>query len=411
MDRLLLGLLSRCLKKGEAGIPEIAYNLIRHVSPVEGVVALLDTTEGSGNIRVLSNYPPKIKPNISKTLLDSAEFCQDNLFVVDSVELPQSFVGNDVWVSGAIIDLGGAALYVQLREVSQDIIQFLPALRDFVVVLWHMIRSNRNLTRYAKSIATGKDLIFRSKAIQNVIDQIANYIEFIDDKNFDGLPVLLLLGETGTGKTHLARHLIPALTKRYTSNFVYVSVPSLHKESFVAEFWGVGAKVFTDVLERQGYVRLADQGILFLDEIGDFPLDNQPLLNQFIDSGVYRRVGETDHEMKADTLIVAATLYPENELRQRLRPDLYHRIARFSVRIPPLRERPEDIEALLDAFGASLGVKIRGGLRTKLLEYEWPGNIRELRSFVERLAARLRPPKGHLVRVDSMEYFESLIGV
>jgi len=203
---------------------------------------------------------------------------------------------------------------------------------------------------------------------------------------------VLFLGESGSGKTVLARHL-HRLGPRAGGPFVAVSCPSIPTELLESELFGHVRGAFTGALRDQaGKVDLAQGGTLFLDEIGDLPLSLQPKLLRFLQEKEYERVGQPS-PIKADVRILAAT---NHDLLSRaragtFREDLYYRLAVVPVTVPPLRERRADLESLALAFLADFArehrrpaLRLESGVLAALAAYDWPGNVRELRNVLER---------------------------
>ena len=203
---------------------------------------------------------------------------------------------------------------------------------------------------------------------------------------------ILILGESGTGKGELARA-IHGWSKRARKACVTINCPSLNAELMESELFGHTRGAFTGASESTlGRVSQADGGTLFLDEIGDFPLTLQPKLLRFIQDKEYERVGDPVTR-RADVRILAATnLNLEEMVREsRFREDLLYRLNVITLTLPPLRERREDILDLAERFLARFVVEyarparnFSDEARAALLEYPWPGNIRELRNVVER---------------------------
>ena len=205
---------------------------------------------------------------------------------------------------------------------------------------------------------------------------------------------ILLLGESGTGKSVLARE-VHQRSKCKEGPFVTVSCPSLSRELLESELFGHMRGAFTGaVRDTWGKVAAAESGTLFLDEIGELPLEIQPKLLRLLQERQYERVGENKVRM-ANTRIIAATNKDLKECVRKgsFREDLYYRLDVISVAIPPLRERVQDLESLarsfLQFFARQLG---RNGLAfsdpaiQKLRIHPWRGNIRELRNTIERAA-------------------------
>jgi DNA-binding NtrC family response regulator len=202
---------------------------------------------------------------------------------------------------------------------------------------------------------------------------------------------VLVVGETGVGKEHLVR-LLHAGSDRHDGPFVAINCAAIPGELLEAEMFGVGRGVATGVQERKGRFQEAEGGILFLDEIADMPLPLQAKLLRALEAGTVQPLGGTPE--RVDVRIVAAT---NCDLKRRadagvFRLDLYYRIAGFTLRVPPLRERREDLALLVQHF-LGRSVKEAGkwitGVTLKALElmtnYPWPGNIRELEQEVRRL--------------------------
>ncbi|MDX9873587.1 MAG: sigma-54 dependent transcriptional regulator [Spongiibacteraceae bacterium] len=205
---------------------------------------------------------------------------------------------------------------------------------------------------------------------------------------------VLILGDSGTGKGELAKAL-HRWSDRASGPFVTINCPSLSAELLESELFGHQKGAFTGATEStEGRVGQADGGTLFLDEIGDFPLQLQPKLLRFIQDKEYERVGDPVTR-RADVRIVAATNRDLGEMARNgeFREDLLYRLNVITLELPPLRERPEDLQMLaegfLSRFAASYNRPARRFSRdamTEIMRYSWPGNIRELRNVIERVA-------------------------
>ncbi len=232
-------------------------------------------------------------------------------------------------------------------------------------------------------------IIGKSAGIQRLLDQLARTAQ-------TDLPVLLL-GETGTGK-ELAAQYLHSQSRRQTGPFVTVDCTTLGEQIFEAELFGYEKGAFTGASGRKrGLFELADGGTLFLDEVGELPLSLQPKLLRALDTGGFRRVGGTE-QLNANVRLVCATHRDLEAMSQagEFRADLYYRIRVARLRLPPLRERREDLPLLIDHFLSDLGERMgamlsisKDALR-RLLTYDFPGNVRELRNVLQ-LGAALAP--------------------
>jgi len=203
---------------------------------------------------------------------------------------------------------------------------------------------------------------------------------------------ILILGESGTGKGELARA-IHGWSRRAKRTCVTINCPSLTAELMESELFGHARGSFTGASEStQGRVSQADGGTLFLDEIGDFPLTLQPKLLRFIQDKEYERVGDPVTR-RADVRIIAATNLDLDEMVRegRFREDLLYRLNVITLKLPPLRERHEDVMTLAERFLARFvsdygrpACAFSPEATAALQAYHWPGNIRELRNVIER---------------------------
>jgi formate hydrogenlyase transcriptional activator len=203
---------------------------------------------------------------------------------------------------------------------------------------------------------------------------------------------VLICGETGTGKELVARA-IHRGSPRHKGPFVAVNCGMLCGDLIASELFGHEKGAFTGALEqRPGRVERAEGGTLFLDEIGDLPADLQVRLLRFLQERDFERVGGRQ-AIRADVRVVAATNRDLDRLREegRFRDDLFFRLNVFPIRVPPLRERREDVAPLLksfvDRFSKKVGKRFASIDRQSILrceDYPWPGNVRELENLVER---------------------------
>ena len=225
----------------------------------------------------------------------------------------------------------------------------------------------------------------KSPAIRRIVDALPQIAE--SDGN------VLISGETGTGKSLLARA-IHDQSGRSTRPFIELNCASLSRELLESELFGHAVGAFTGAVKaKPGLIEVADEGSLFLDEIGDMDIAVQPKLLKVIEDRQIRRLGSTEGH-RVDIRIIAATHF---DLQQavnggRFRGDLYFRLDVLRIHIPPLRERREDIADLAKQFlqGTRSGRVPLRGFEPEVLDWmreqPWPGNLRELRNVVERAA-------------------------
>jgi transcriptional regulator with GAF, ATPase, and Fis domain len=227
-------------------------------------------------------------------------------------------------------------------------------------------------------------IVGESRALRHVMQQV--------DAVASTDATVLITGESGTGKELLARE-VHRRSPRSRRPFVKVNCSAIPREIFESEFFGHVRGAFTGaVQERAGRFQIADGGTIFLDEIGDLPLEMQPKLLRVLQEGEFERVGE-DRTRKVDVRVIAATnQHLADEVRAlRFRQDLFYRLNVFPLELPPLRARKDDIPELATHTIARIAKKHRVPAPPvtsedieSLRRYNWPGNIRELQNVIER---------------------------
>ena len=274
------------------------------------------------------------------------------------------------------------------------------------------------LCQVAKQVAMGVENALAYREIAELKDRLAQEKLYLEDEirgemDFEGVvgqssalrhvlnlvetvapssSTVLLLGETGTGKELIARA-IHDRSRRKDRTFVKLNCAAIPTGLLESELFGHERGAFTGAISQKiGRLELADQGSLFLDEVGDIPIDIQPKLLRALQEREFERLGSTVTK-KVDVRLVAATnrdLEKMIESRE-FRSDLYYRLNVFPIRIPPLRERPEDIPLLVRYFVQKYSRRmekeiesIPAAVMKRLSAWHWPGNIRELENFIER---------------------------
>jgi len=252
---------------------------------------------------------------------------------------------------------------------------------------------NVELRREVKVLRTPRAIVSESSAIQAALAQIEQVALTP--------ATVLLLGETGTGKDVMAQA-IHDLSPRHKLPMIRVSCAAIPTALIESELFGRERGAYTGALSRQiGRFEAADRSTLFLDEIGELPLEVQVKLLRVLQERVVERLGSTQ-SVKVDVRIIAATNRNlEDAIHDKtFREDLYYRLNVFPVVVPPLRKRVEDIPALvwsfIDEFSRSFGKPIESiskASMSELKQYPWPGNVRELRNVIERAVIMATGPQ------------------
>ena len=271
--------------------------------------------------------------------------------------------------------------------------QFQSALGEETPYLEEEIRTENNF----------EEIIGESQALKHILKQI----EIVAPTD----STVLLLGETGTGKELFARA-IHNLSSRCERSLVRVNCAAIPTGLLESELFGHERGAFTGAIaQRVGRFELADKGTLFLDEVGDIPLELQSKLLRVIQEQEFERLGST-RTLSVDVRLVAATNVhlAQRVAENQFRDDLYYRLNVFPISIPPLRERREDIPLLARHFAQQYGRRMKKPIDAipattmkALSDYHWPGNVRELENFIERAVilsrgTELQPPLSELAQ-------------
>jgi transcriptional regulator with PAS, ATPase and Fis domain len=252
--------------------------------------------------------------------------------------------------------------------------------------------SNAPSTTHKESAIPGLTLKQNLKASHGITheiignnDQLKQVLN-IADRVAPTLASVLILGESGTGKELIARRL-HAKNEKQNSQFVAINCGAISESLLESELFGHEKGAFTGAVSaKKGLVEVADGGTLFLDEIGEMPLSLQSKLLRFLQEGEFYRVGGKESIHVKVRVVSATNRDLEKEISAgRFREDLFYRLNTISVRLPSLRERKEDLGALMEYFSPGILSQLAPEATDSLLKYSWPGNIRELQNTVERM--------------------------
>jgi len=280
----------------------------------------------------------------------------------------------------------GAYEYLTKPFDNEELLLLLERIRRMREVMEENVRLRRRLEERYRL----EDMVGKSHKMQKVF-RLIRTVASSDS-------TVLLQGETGTGK-ELAAHAIHELSPRRDGPFVKVSCAALSRELLESELFGHVRGAFTSAIkDKPGKFELADGGTIFLDEVDDIPLELQVKLLRVLQEREFERVGGT-MTIRVDVRVIAATKVDllERVRRGLFREDLYYRLNVVPIRLPPLRERKEDVPLLMEHFLRKLGAEGRIEMTPEamklLMDYDWPGNVRELENLVERLVVVGAGPK------------------
>jgi formate hydrogenlyase transcriptional activator len=293
---------------------------------------------------------------------------------------------------------GQIAIAIENAMAYREITQLKDKLAQEKLYLEEEIRSEMNF----------ENIIGNSPPLKHVLE----LVETVASSD----STVLLLGETGTGKELIARA-IHDRSRRKDRTFVKLNCAAIPTGLLESELFGHEKGAFTGAIaQKVGRMELADQGTLFLDEVGDIPIEIQPKLLRALQEREFERLGST-HTRRVNIRLVAATNRDLEKMisAREFRSDLYYRLHVFPIRIPPLRERKEDIPQLVSYFVQKFAKQMQKKIETiapsvmrGLTAWDWPGNIRELENFIERAVIvtrgkSLEAPLGELRKANTIE--------
>ncbi|MBP2033769.1 PAS domain S-box-containing protein [Clostridium algifaecis] len=316
----------------------------------------------------------------------------------ESVTIEQKFkTGKKVVVSGSPIfdDKGNITMVVtNVRDVTElyELKEQLEKNRELTEKYYSQVEAMR------KQLLNFSDIVVKDERMLNILEMVRKVAK-LDT-------TVLLLGETGVGKERIAKY-VHKNSKRSKKSFIKIDCGAIPYNLIESELFGYEKGAFTGANKegKIGLFELADGGTIFLDEVGELPLDMQVKLLRVLQEGEIKKVGGNT-TIKVDVRVIAATNRNLKEMikNKTFREDLYYRLNVVPIRILPLRERTGDIEPLIDHFLSMFNKKydfnksITRGAIDSLKAYSWPGNVRELKNIIER--AIIMSPGDKILRSD-----------
>ncbi|MEO1205245.1 MAG: sigma 54-interacting transcriptional regulator [Pseudomonadota bacterium] len=300
----------------------------------------------------------------------------------DGTSFPVEYTSTPIEDKGRL--LGAVVVFrdVSLKRRTQN--ELRSALCEVEALKRRLEQENEYLQYELRGNSNHKEIVGTSVAVRQILEQV----ELVGASNAS----VLITGESGTGKELIARA-IHAASPRSHRPLIRVNCASIPRDLFESEFFGHAKGAFTGaVAERIGRFELAHGGTIFLDEVGELPLENQAKLLRILQEKQFERVGETKTR-QVDVRVIAATNrnLKKDVAEKAFREDLYFRLNVFPVESPPLRDRLDDIPDLATLFlrracqrANKLGLQISMADVERLKGYHWPGNIRELENVIER---------------------------
>lgn len=315
-------------------------------------------------------------------------------------------IGKKLTAEGKILILNqGASAYIDLPQISKSLIQNLRRIRK----RFSIRRATFQLEKKLEKKYNFYGIISKNPymlEIFSLLEKIANHFTTI-----------LITGETGTGKEMIARA-IRQLCHTPNKELVICDCTTLPENLFESELFGYKKGAFTGATQDKiGLFEMANQGMIFLDEIGELPLSIQAKLLRVIECQEFRPLGSSQIKKVKVKVIAATSRHLHHEVEQgRFREDLFHRLNKIEIHLPPLRDRPDDIPLLvrhfLEKFNNKFGKSVKGvsrNVQKLFLKYDWPGNIRELENILER--AVLVTSRDFIDLVDLPEYIQNYLPI
>jgi len=338
-----------------------------------------------------SPYPVHTCP-VYQTLRDGQQRETDNevFWRKDGTQFPVEYISTAIQHNGEI--LGAVIVFKDISERRQSEQDLKAAMTQVEQLKEQLQAENRYLMDEIQSQHNFSRIIGQGPALSQILTQI-EHVAPTDSS-------VLIQGESGTGKELIARS-IHSASRRRERPLVKVNCGAISPSLVESELFGHEKGAFTGAMnQRIGRFELADGGTLFLDEVGELPLDIQVKLLRVIQEGEFERLGSNE-TLKVDVRLIAATNRNMHHMAEtgEFRSDLYYRLSVFPINVPSLRQRKEDIPMLVDHILKKLNhrlgkqfLQVSTSSLEQLMQYEWPGNIRELQNVLERAAIVCLPP-------------------
>ena len=327
---------------------------------------------------------------------------------LSGLDLQQELAKADIQIPIVFLT-GHGDIPTSVRAIKAGALEFLTKPfndEDLLDAIQQGIARNQRAPKQKEDLGTHKfgDIVGKSAALRKVLNQV----EVVAPTD----STVLLLGETGTGKEVIARAILN-VSSRSNRPFVKLNCAAIPSGLLESELFGHEKGAFTGAVSQKiGRFELANGGTLFLDEVGDIPLELQPKLLRVLQEQEFERLGNS-RTVRVDVRLIAATNRDLEEMvaEKQFREDLYFRLNVFPIRIPPLRERSEDISLLVQYYVDKYSQRMNKQIdvvpeetMAALCRYSWPGNIRELQNLIER-AVIMTP--GNVLQIQVSDLQES----
>ena len=368
---------ARCVTSGDVYFSQESYRIFGFEP---GSKVTLETIIG----RIHPDDRPYAHETIQKSIVDSSDFELNYRIILDDGSIRHLHVlGHPVRKpDGSVAEFLGTHVDVTEQRLSRKALE--DAFAEINTLKEQLLQENVALRQEIDETSMFDEIVGKSAALQKVLKEI----ETVGPTD----STVLILGETGTGKELIARA-IHNLSSRNGNAFVKVNCAAIPTGLLESELFGHERGAFTGAIaQRIGRFELAHHGTVFLDEIGEIPLELQPKLLRVLQEREFERLGSS-RTLKTDARLIAATNRELSDLvaEHKFRSDLFYRLNVFPIRVPALRERPEDVPLLVrhfaEIFSRRMGKPIQSiptDTMSALVSYDWPGNVRELQNVIER---------------------------